>query len=173
MNVLILNPPFKGRFSRTSRSPAVTLGGTIYYPFWLAYAAGVLEQKGFSVQLVDAPAQGLSVDDVIERIKNEPPQLIVVDTSTPSIYSDVKVAEQLREKFPASLVILVGTHPSALPEETLKLSERVDAIAVGEYDYTIRDLAICLEKKGDLRTIDGLVFRKDGEIVHNRPPCVD
>ena len=169
MNVLMLNPPFKGRFSRTSRSPAVTLGGTIYYPFWLAYAAGVLEQKGFSVQLVDAPAQGLSVDDVIERIKNEPPQLIVVDTSTPSIYSDVKVAEQLKEKFAASLVILVGTHPSALPEETLKLSERVDAIAVGEYDYTIRDLAICLGKKGDLRTINGLVFRKDGEIVHNRP----
>ena len=169
MNVLMLNPPFKGRFSRTSRSPAVTLGGTIYYPFWLAYAAGVLEQKDFSVHLVDAPAQGLSVADVIERIKNEPPQLIVVDTSTPSIYSDVKIAEQLKEKFPASFVTLVGTHPSALPEETLKLSERVDAVAVGEYDYTIRDLAICLEKKGDLRTIDGLVFRKDGEIVHNRP----
>ncbi|MGB2877538.1 MAG: radical SAM protein [Dehalococcoidales bacterium] len=169
MNVLMLNPPFKGRFSRTSRSPAVTLGGTIYYPFWLAYAAGVLEQKGFSIRLIDAPAQGLSVGDVIERIKNEPPQLIVVDTSTPSIYSDVKVAEQLKEKFPASFVILVGTHPSALPEETLKLSERVDAVAVGEYDYTIRDLAVCLGEKGDLRTIDGLVFRKDGEIVHNRP----
>ena len=169
MNVLMLNPPFKGRFSRTSRSPAVTLGGTIYYPFWLAYAAGVLEQKDFSVQLIDAPAQGLSVEDVIECLNNEPPQLIVVDTSTPSIYSDVQVAEQLKEKFPASFVALVGTHPSALPAETLELSEGVDAVAVGEYDYTIRDLAICLEKKGDLRAIDGLVFRKDGEIVQNRP----
>ncbi|MQY80899.1 MAG: B12-binding domain-containing radical SAM protein, partial [Dehalococcoidia bacterium] len=169
MNVLMLNPPFKGRFSRTSRSPAVTLGGTIYYPFWLAYATGVLEQSGFQVSLIDAPAQGLSVADVIEQVKNEPPQLIVVDTSTPSIYSDVKVAEQLKEKFPSSFVALVGTHPSALPEETLKLSERVDAVAVGEYDYTMRDLASCLEKKGDLRTVDGLVFRDGDEIVHNRP----
>ena len=169
MNILMLNPPFKGRFSRTSRSPAVTLGGTIYYPFWLAYATGVLEQSGFQVSLIDAPAQGLSVADVIEQVKNEPPQLIVVDTSTPSIYSDVKVAEQLKERFPSSFVTLVGTHPSALPEETLKLSEKVDAVAVGEYDYTMRDLASCLEKKEDLRTVDGLVFRDGDEIVHNRP----
>ena len=134
MNVLVLNPPFKGRFSRTSRSPAVTLGGTIYYPFWLAYAAGVLEQNGFAASLIDAPAQGLSVDDVLARAKDSPPQLIVVDTSTPSIYSDVQVAEKLKENFPGSFVTLVGTHPSALPEATLALSEKVDAVAVGEYE---------------------------------------
>ena len=169
MNVLMLNPPFKGRFSRTSRSPAVTLGGTIYYPFWLAYATGVLEQNGFEVSLVDAPAQGLSVADVIERVKKKPPQLIVVDTSTPSIYSDVKVAEQLKESFPSSFVALVGTHPSALPGETLKLSEKVDAVAVGEYDYTMRDLALCLQKGSDLRTVDGLVFREGKQITRNKP----
>ncbi len=169
MNVLMLNPPFKGRFSRTSRSPAVTLGGTIYYPFWLAYAAGVLEQNGFSVQLIDAPAQGLSVDDVLAKAKKMPPQLIVVDTSTPSIYSDVKVAERLKESFPSLFIVLVGTHPSALPEETLKLSDKVDAVAVGEYDYTMRDLAFCLEKGADLKTVDGLVFRKDNKIIRNRP----
>ncbi|NIN69996.1 MAG: B12-binding domain-containing radical SAM protein, partial [Anaerolineae bacterium] len=169
MNVLMLNPPFKGRFSRTSRSPAVTLGGTIYYPFWLAYATGVLEQSGFGVQLIDAPAQGLSSGEVVERVKDSPPHLIVVDTSTPSIYSDVKMAEQLKESFPSSFVVLVGTHPSALPEETLKLSQKVDAVAVGEYDYTLRDLALALDNGEDLRAVDGLVFRKGNEIIHNQP----
>jgi len=169
MNILMLNPPFKGRFSRTSRSPAVTLGGTIYYPFWLAYAAGVLEEKGFSVQLIDAPAQGLSLDYILAKAKNRPPQLIVVDTSTPSIYHDVQVAEKLKDSFPSSFVVLVGTHPSALPEETLGLSSRVDAVAVGEYDYTVRDLAFCLDKDDDLKTVDGLVFRKDGQIIRNQP----
>jgi len=169
MNVLMLNPPFKGRFSRTSRSPAVTLGGTIYYPFWLAYAAGVLEQNGFPVQLVDAPAQSLSVDDIMERARDRPPQLIVVDTSTPSIYSDVKTAERLKETFPSSFIVLVGTHPSALPEETLKLSDRVDAVAVGEYDHTVHDLAFCLERGEDLKTVDGLVFRKGNQVIRNRP----
>ena len=56
MQILFLNPPFKGRFSRTSRSPAVTKGGTLYYPVWLALAAGVAEKEGHSVQFFDAPA---------------------------------------------------------------------------------------------------------------------
>jgi len=45
MKILMLNPPFLPKFSRTSRSPAVAKGGTIYYPIWLAYATGVLENN--------------------------------------------------------------------------------------------------------------------------------
>ena len=59
MKILCLNPPFKtehGRFSRTSRSPAVTKSGTIYYPIWLCYAAGVLEDAGFDVKVIDSCA---------------------------------------------------------------------------------------------------------------------
>lgn len=169
MNVLLLNPPFKGRFSRTSRSPGVSLAGTIYYPFWLAYAAGVLDQNGFKVSLIDAPAEGLSTSDVVERVKDTPPRLIAIDTSTPSIYNDIKVAEELKRSSPSAFVMLVGTHPSALAKETLLLSDKVDAVAKGEYDYTLRDLAFCLHNGDDLRTVDGLIFRGDGRIIHNKP----
>jgi len=44
MNVLLINPPYFPKFSRFSRSPAVTKSGAIYYPIWHAYAAGVLEK---------------------------------------------------------------------------------------------------------------------------------
>ena len=32
-------------------------------------------------------------------------------------------------------MVLVGTHPSALPEETLCISEQIDAVARHEFDY--------------------------------------
>ncbi len=169
MNVLLVNPPFKGRFSRTSRSPAITLGGTIYYPFWLAYAAGVLEQNGYNVRLVDAPADGLSVEDIIAGAEPAPPRLIVVDTSTPSLLHDIGVAGRLKDRFPRAFVLLVGTHPSAFPEQTLAMSDRVDAVAVGEYDHTLRDLAGCLERGGDMEAVDGLVLRRNGQVTRNRP----
>ncbi len=168
MNVLMLNPPFKGRFSRTSRSPGVATGGTLYYPYWLAYATGILDNSGFNVNLIDAPAEGLSINDVIKKVGRFPPDLIVINTTTPSIYNDVKVAEELKEIFPTSFVTLVGTHPSALPEETLRLGSKVDAVARGEYDYTIRDLAFCIRDKGDLRSIEGLVFREGDKLIHNK-----
>lgn len=169
MKVLLLNPTFLGKFSRTSRSPAVTRGGTIYYPFWLAYAAGVLDKAGFVIKIIDAPAEGYDLAKVKKQASSFGPQLIVVDTSTASIYSDVKTAEELKDILPNSFIVLVGTHPSALPEETLKLSNKLDAVAKGEYDYTIRDLARCLNNERDLSDVDGLIFRKNSQIIQNKP----
>ena len=64
---------------------------------WLAYATGVLEEAGFDVRLIDAPAQGRGMEDLIPLIKDFAPELAVIDTSTPSIYNDVKVAAKSRK----------------------------------------------------------------------------
>ena len=167
MKVLLLNPPFLKKFSRPQRSPAVTKSGTLYFPMWLAYAAGVLMENGFDVDLVDAPADGYVLYDIIERVKKYQPDLIVLDTSTPSIYNDIDVAGQLKDICSDAFVALVGTHVSALPEESLKIDQRIDAVAIHEYDYTILDLANTLKKRGNLQDILGLSFRQKGKIVHN------
>jgi len=164
MKVLMLNPPFFKRFSRSSRSPASTKGGTIYYPIMLSYATGVLEKNGFEVKLVDAPAKGYIREDVITIAKEFSPEMIVIDTSTPSIANDVAVASEIKDAT-GSFVILVGTHPSALPEATLNIDKKIDAVAVGEYDYTILDLARALEAKSDLKSVKGICFRKNGKII--------
>jgi anaerobic magnesium-protoporphyrin IX monomethyl ester cyclase len=166
MKVLTLNPPFLPKFSRTSRSPAVTKGGTIYYPIWLAYTTGVLEDNGFQVQLIDAPARGYDLDYVIKKTRKFKPSLIVIDTSTPSVYNDIKVAEALKDATNA-FIILVGTHVSALPEQSLKISKKIDAVARHEYDYTILELAKFLEAGKRLNTVKGLTYRVGSKIISN------
>jgi len=167
MEVLLLNPPFLPRYSRSSRSPAVTRSGTLYYPLWLAHAAGVLEREGHKVRLVDAPADGLTAEDVVQIARDFEPRLVVLDTSTPSIHSDVGMAAALKSAVGDALVCLVGTHPSALPEETLAMSPAVDAVARHEYDYTLRDLAAARECGADLSGVSGLSYRRGGEVVNN------
>src|SRR3954463_12625490 len=95
MRVLFLNPPFHPRFSREQRSPAVTKSGTLYYPKWLATAAGVAIKNGNDVDLVDSPAAGCSVQAVIDRISAKNIEAVVCDTSTPSILNDISVIESL------------------------------------------------------------------------------
>src|SRR6266496_2020172 len=112
MRVLFLNPPFHPRFSREQRSPAVTKSGTLYYPKWLATAAGVAIRSGHEVDLVDAPAAELSVKAVIDRLEAKNIEAVVCDTSTPSIANDVNVVEALRAARPSLRVLLVGRHVS-------------------------------------------------------------
>lgn len=170
MNIYMLNPPFHRKFSRSQRSPAVIKSGVIYYPIWLAYATGVLEKTGFHVRLVDAPARGLNLADVLQQIDEFKPRFVVLDTSTPSIENDLGVAESIHARIPDAFIALVGPHVTALPAEVLNSSSAVNAVARGEYDFTLRDLAKCVEGGSDLSTIEGISYRSsDGSIVHNPP----
>jgi len=163
----MLNAPFHAKFSRSSRSPAVTKGGTIYYPLWLAYATGVMEKVGHEVKLIDAPARGLTLENVLAIVKEFKPKLVVIDASTPSVHNDVRVLEAIKKEQDC-FAVLVGTHPSALPAETLKMSKSIDAVARHEYDYTLCDLAKELEKKKPaLKNILGLSFGQKGKVIHN------
>ncbi|MCI5207838.1 MAG: radical SAM protein [Candidatus Electrothrix sp. ATG2] len=166
MRVTFLNPPFLKNFSRPQRSPAVTKSGTLYYPMWLAYAAGYTEAGGHAIDLVDAPAADLSEDAVIERIKKFDSRLVIVETSTPSIYNDVNFAGKLKTALDKEgqkiFIVLVGTHVSALPVESLRLNALVDAVALGEYDLTVRELADALENGQEPGSVAGLWLR-DGE----------
>src|ERR1700761_9592922 len=169
MHVLFLNPPFHPRFSREQRSPAVTKSGTLYYPKWLATAAGVAIKNGHEVDLVDAPAAGFTLQHIIDRISAKKIDAVVCDTSTPSILNDVSVVEALTAAKPSLHTLLVGRHVSALPAETLKSSSTLQAVAMREYEYTVRDWLAAKECGADLSAVDGLAFRRaNGEIAINK-----
>ena len=181
MNLLFINPPFKaeyGKFSRESRSAMITNSGNIYYPLWLLYTAGVCIKDGFDVDFLDAPAKQMNEEKSLAWIKakDKKYQLFVIDTSTPSIYNDANFGGLLKKLYPNSFTILVGTHPTALPEETLELNKNIDFVAQGEFDYIVRDLAKVLkDEKPDFSLVKGLVYRKDGKVIKNElmPPITD
>ena len=134
---------------------------------WLAYATGVLESAGFSAKLVDAPADGRDLNAILDMVNDFGPQLVVLDTSTPSIHNDVEVAEAIKSVNQEIVTILVGPHVSAVPEGTLNMSPDIDAVARGEYDLTILDCARRLMEGKSLARVPGVTFRQDGEVVHN------
>ncbi len=176
MNVLFLNPPFLPKYSREQRSPAVTRSGTFYYPMWLAYVAGLLEKNKYNVRLMDCPARNYQIKDIESLLAEFKPRLVVVDTSTPSIYKDIETSERIKQLMPDTYIVLVGPHVSATPDETMESSESIDAIARLEYDYTILDIAGYI-KRGETpgEDIQGLTFRKEGKIIHteDRPYIED
>ena len=167
MKILMLNPPFLYKFSRTSRSPAISKGGCIYFPIWMAYTTGVLEQNGHEVKLIDAPAAGITLEKVIELVKEWKPELMVVDSSTASYKTDVHVVEELKKINPLGFSVMVGTHVGVLTDETLKESEKIDAVARGEHDFIIRDLADALENKKPLSKVRGLSYKSNEKIINN------
>lgn len=174
MKVFFINPPFKaehGKFSRENRSPAITRSGALYYPLWLIYAAAVCEKAGLEVVFLDAPAKQLSEVESLDFIENKVcgTKLFVLNTSTPSIYSDIAFGKCLKKKYYDAKILLVGTHPSALPVETLEIDSNIDAVARHEFDYIVRDLALAICDGKEIQNVPGLTYRDNSGKICSTP----
>ncbi|MEM0203266.1 MAG: radical SAM protein [Archaeoglobaceae archaeon] len=157
MKVYFLNPPYFPHFGREMRWQDTGRGGTLYYPIWLSYAAGLVESKGHEVKLVDAPAWNWSVERVLKDLESFNAELVVINTSFTSLKNDLEIAKKIKEL--DFKVVAVGPPASRFAERMLDF---VDFVARYEYDFTILDLA---EGKRP-EEILGLSFKKD-RVVHN------
>jgi radical SAM superfamily enzyme YgiQ (UPF0313 family) len=166
MKVLLINEPYVKGFNRTQRWAARTRGRVLRAPDWLAYATAVLERAGVEAALYDFPAQDWDKDDLRRLVRREQPDFVVLDSTTPSIYSDVDCARICKEESCAA-VIMVGPHASAVPEETLETAgAAVDVICVGEYDYTVLDV---VTRFNNLNSVEGICHREDGRPKRTGP----
>ncbi len=170
MRAIYLNAPYKKQdYSRCSRSPAVTRSGTIYYPIWLAYAAGYARDclaDSVDIELVDAVAHKWDQDDLIRYLTNgSSPNLIVCETTTPSIYEDIKTAGAIKEAWPDCVVVMTGTHATALPGEVLNADMRIDVVARGEYDRTLVELIQAIQTGSPWDQVRGITFRSGDELI--------
>ena len=164
MKIMVINEPFVKDFCRTQRWAARTRGRVLRAPDWLAYAAAVLERYNYDVRLLDMVANNQTKDDLRDLIRKESPDFVVLDSTTPSIYSDIECARIVKEESKAK-VIMVGPHISALPGDTLSLAGGVvDVACIGEYDYTVKEIVECFDR---VDTIKGIAYYKDGKIIEN------
>lgn len=165
MRIYLLNPPFVENFVRCGRWQGVAArGGTLYYPLWLAYAAGVLEKEGYEIKLVDAIAWKWDKERVLEDANHFNPDLIIVDSNFSSLTNDCGIAKLIKENTRA-LSVLVGPPASQFPEKIL--DDGVDIVARFEYDFTVPDIAEAIEEDKNLENIKGISYKENGKIIYN------
>ncbi len=164
MRVLLLNPPFVRDFIRSSRWAAISISGSNWYPIYLAYCTGLLEKYGYKTKLVDGPVDKLSHEDIFRMAKEFSPDVCVLYISDKSLANDIKIGERLKE-ITESYIVLVGPWCCVHPDDIIKCSNKIDALAIGEFDYTILEIAEGKSKSD----IHGLIWRNGNNIVHNPP----
>jgi len=135
------------------------------FPFFLAYAAAVLEQQKHDVLLVDGIAEGIDDDEFLRRASGFEPDLIVLEVSTISIDVDLLCAKSVRNACPQAKIVFCGVHTEMFDPAFLKQCNDVDFVIKGEYEYTLRDLVSALSSKASLERVAGILFRSNGKVV--------
>jgi hopanoid biosynthesis associated radical SAM protein HpnJ len=114
-------------------------------------------------RLLDAPAEGMEVNEVLRAASDY--ELVVIHTSTATLQSDTITAERLKERSAHVRIGFVGPHATVSPEGTVSASKAVDFAAIGEFDYTIGEISHGIP----LKDVRGIAFRQNGAILRTAP----
>jgi hopanoid biosynthesis associated radical SAM protein HpnJ len=159
MSALFLSPPSFDGFDggAGARYQARREVTSFWYPTWLAQPAALVPGS----RLLDCPPHNVGMDETLRIAKDY--NHVIINTSTPSLKNDCKVAEAIKAQRPETKIGFVGAHTAVLPTETLKASPVIDWVGRKEFDFTCKE--VCEDRP--LEGIAGLSFKKDGKIIHN------
>ncbi len=156
--VILINPHVKGA---TGINRAVTTA-----PLGLAYLAAVLEKNRHKVQIIDAFVYGIEAHQITKSFAFSP-DLVGISTNIISHKAGVECAACIKGAYPGLPVVFGGPHSSSLAESVLARNPSIDAVVIGEGEYSLLGLVQTLGESRAFSKLPGVAWRDDGRIVCN------
>ncbi len=159
----------------------------VFPPLTLLQVASVVMKYNHRVLFIDAIAEQLSFNDIIEKLKKFNPDLVMYTITTYLFHQTRKWIKAIKEKINVPTVV-GGAHLFLYPKETLHYPE-IDFGLIGEAELTIKEFleaignSLISEKNqknnkrrlnldkinSKLLKIQGICFRYKGKIIVNYP----
>ena len=140
--------------------------------FYAQLAAYIRERKTAEVEVLDARAWDMKIEEMLEQIKEKCPDVVVLGDIFHStgglavIWHFNETARKIKEILPDTKIAVGGLWYSALYEDILQAHPYIDFVMLGEAELTLDELLLELESHGKgFAEIDGLASRIDGKIV--------
>lgn len=151
---------------------------TLIYPVVPATAATMLRDAGHEVFWNDCVAEDVDRKKYFLLIKENKPDLIIFETKTPVVKEHWQLIDEIKSlpidrnhchcngyQFP--IIILLGDHVTALPEESMRNSKVDFVLTGGDYDFLIRDLCGVLDSNLTLKSAGPLSNSDTSRLLSN------
>ncbi len=166
MKVMLINSLPKEGATATSDWDTAQEDIGAFPPIGLSYLAGYLvENTNHDVSVLDAVAERLDYGDIERRILDFRPDIVGTTVFTPTFYGNLFLARLVKKILPNCYVCFGGVqHIRMFLKETLNHPE-IDFVVRGEGEKVLANLIEILETGGDLSSVDGIAFKRDGKII--------
>ncbi|MDD5687997.1 MAG: radical SAM protein [Elusimicrobia bacterium] len=159
-DIIFVNP----NLTLEERYGKLAAAGSLEPPHGLCNLAAVCIKENIDVEILDIPALGLTYEQALNHIIKKSPKYVGITAVTISIYNAAKLAKMIKEVDNNIVIIIGGPHLTAVPEETMSKFPEFDIGVIGEGEITIIELIKTLEKKEPLEKVNGIIFRKSGQL---------
>lgn len=165
MNVTLINPPIS---IEERYGSVVKEGGGRQAPLGICYIAAVLEKNGIKASIIDAEAENLSCDKIIQMLEKSQTDIVGITSTTVAFHRALQLAQAIKKNKKDMPVIIGGPHVSCLPKYAMSF-DCFDAAVYGEGEYTMLELVNAIKSGKGIKDIPGIVYRENGEIKLSKP----
>lgn len=143
-------------------------------PLGIAIVAAVLLEAGHDVLLIDANAEDISLDEVLERLRAFSPGMVGISCNYAPLHNPtIQLANAVRSEI-GCFVFAGGNHASAMAEYLLERAPGLSAVVRGEGEPVVGAIADALEGSSDLAEVPGLLISTPAGIADTgRAPVVE
>jgi radical SAM superfamily enzyme YgiQ (UPF0313 family) len=135
---------------------------TYIYPVVPALAATMARDAGHAVAWLDGIAEEWTPEVFEAQLDAFDPELVLLETKTPVVKAHWAYVKGLKQRRPATRVVMVGDHVTALPAETLNHCPVDYLLTGGNYDFLLVNLLAHLTR-GDVLE-PGIHWREGNEL---------
>ena len=163
---------FKVLFVEPPKDIWFVMGEYLPPPYGIIQLAAYLEEKveDVTVEVLDCNAEKVDWTQMEQRITSFNPDIVCSSSlATCNTYAVAKTLETAKRVAPSILTVTGGQHFTATAKESLETYPEIDMIVRGEGEQTLTELVKHLIAKKSILEIQGLSFRKSGQIIHNSP----
>lgn len=143
---------------------------TYIYPMVPAYAATLLSSKGYEVCWDDYIAEEKSYQEFLEYYENTDIDIVMIETKAPVVKMHWQIVSELKRLVPDRIIVMVGDHVTAFPEESMERCPVDYILTGGNYDFLLLNLCDNLRQHdGKLQPdeLDAGIYYREGEAVKN------
>ncbi len=106
---------------------------------------------------------------ILKKLGKFHPDVIAVSVLTYNFYDSLQIVHYMKKFYPNAFVVYGGVHTSLFPLDSLR-HKFVDAIVIGDGEYTFEKVLFALESKKGLGGIPGVYYKSKGKILKNAKP---
>lgn len=160
LNILLTTPPIERVIEPLYDKP-------LFLRNSLASIAGYIRtEPEFSIRCIDAKFENRNIKNLLSEIMIFKPDVLGISAFTYEIKEAGLLAKEVKKEIPECIIIIGGSHISALPQETLKEFPDFDVGCIGESERTMMELCKSILNKKGFDQINGIVFRDINAIIH-------
>lgn len=168
MKIFLINPPDDlGVFLGKGR-----IFVPVFEPLGLLYISAVCKRQGYNVELVDAFAERLSLEELKNTILKARPDVIGFTSFVSNGNVIYELGIWIKKELPQATVIFGNVHASVYAKEYLK-NACCDIVVHGEGEYTFLQILKCIEKKsGSFSGVPSISYLEGEQIITTSAPGV-